>query len=67
MLEARLGVGVRPRQLAVRTLLVGIVLAMSDDRPGHLVRVHRALLRLASSDKERLGVRRRSGRLVPTT
>jgi hypothetical protein len=56
-LEARLGVGVRPRQLAVRTLLVGIVLAMSDDRPAHLARVHRALLALASRDRVRLGVR----------
>ena len=57
VLEARLGVGVRPRQLAVRTLLVGLVLAIADDRPAHLVRVHRALVALAPHDKERLGVR----------
>jgi hypothetical protein len=56
-IEKLLAVGVRPRQLAVRTLLVGIVLAIGDDRPGHLVRVHRALLALAGRDKERLGVR----------
>jgi len=55
-LEARLDVGVRPRQLAVRTLLVGIVLTVGDDRPAHLARVHRALVALAPSDKARLGV-----------
>ena len=56
VLEARLGVGPRPRQLAVRTLLVGIVMAIGDDRPAQLVRVHRALLSLARRDRERLGV-----------
>jgi hypothetical protein len=56
-LEVALGIGVRPRQLSVRTLLVGIIVALGDDRPAHLSRVHRCLLGLSGSDKERLGVR----------
>lgn len=56
-LESALGVGVRPRQLSVRTLLVGIIVALGDDRPAHLTRVHRCLLGLAGADQERLGVR----------
>ena len=35
-LEALLPVGVRPRQLGVHTLLVGICLALADGRPAHL-------------------------------
>ena len=56
VIEARLPTGGRPRQLAVRTLLVGVLLAASDDRPLQLVRVHQALISLDEPDKARLGV-----------
>jgi hypothetical protein len=55
-LEAALPTGGRPRQLSVRTLLVGIMLCQADDRPGHLVRVHRALTGLDVAEQRRLGV-----------
>lgn len=55
-IEASLPVGGRPRQLSVRTLLVGMLAAVADDRPGHLVRVHRALLALAPDHHRRLGI-----------
>lgn len=55
-LEARLPTGGRPRQLAARTLLVGMLLAARDGRPAHLVRVHRALVDLHPADRRRLGV-----------
>ncbi|HYB22290.1 MAG TPA: hypothetical protein VED41_00735, partial [Solirubrobacteraceae bacterium] len=55
-IEAMLPVGVRPRQLSVRTLLLGMLLALSDYRPAHLVRVHEALCSLPVKDKWRLGV-----------
>ena len=55
-LEAALPVGVRPRQLSVRTLVLGIVVALGDGRPAHLTRVHTALVSLAPSDRRRLGV-----------
>jgi hypothetical protein len=55
-IEMLLPVGIRCRQLAVRTLLVGIMAALADDRPGHLVRVHRALVSLGDADQARLGV-----------
>lgn len=55
-LELRLPAGGRPRQLPVRTLLVGMLAAQADDRPAHLVRVHRALLSLSGADQRRLGV-----------
>jgi hypothetical protein len=35
-IEAMLPVGVRPRQLKVRTLLAGLRLAQADHRPAHL-------------------------------
>lgn len=54
--EAMLPVGVRPRQLSVRTLLVGILLALCDGRPGHLSRVHEALVSLPAPERRRLGV-----------
>jgi hypothetical protein len=55
-IEALLPIGVRPRQLRVRTLLVGMLLAAVDGRPAHLTRVHRALLCLPEQDQRRLGV-----------
>lgn len=55
-LEALLAIGVRPRQLSVRTLLLGILLALADGRPAHLTRVHAALLALDDDDRRRLGV-----------
>lgn len=55
-LEVLLPVGVRPRQLSVRTLLVGVLLALGDDRPAHLTRVHASLLALGGAERRRLGV-----------
>lgn len=49
-------IGGRPRQLGIRTLLVGIALAIADDRPAHLRRVHEALVSLAPGDQARMGV-----------
>jgi hypothetical protein len=46
----------RPRQLPVRTLLLGMMLALSDHRPAHLTRVHRALVALPEPDRWRLCV-----------
>ena len=55
-LEELLPIGVRPRQLKVRTLLVGILLALTDGRPAHLTRVHAALVGLGDYERRRLGV-----------
>ena len=55
-IEAMLPIGVRPRQLSVRTLLAGMCLAQADGRPAHLTRVHRALTSLPEDDQRRLGV-----------
>jgi hypothetical protein len=55
-IEALLPVGVRPRQLSVRTLLLGVLLALGDGRPCHLTRVHTALVSLPEADRRRLGV-----------
>jgi hypothetical protein len=46
----------RRRQLSVRTLLVGILLAIADDRACHLTRVHTALLELGDDARRRLEV-----------
>jgi hypothetical protein len=54
--EALLPVGVRPRQLSVRTLLLGMLTALSDGRPAHLRRVHEALRSLPAQQQWRLGV-----------
>lgn len=54
--EALLAVGVRPRQLSVRTLLLGVLLTLADGRPAQLNRVHQALCGLDRSDRLRLGV-----------
>ena len=55
-IEAMLPIGVRPRQLTVRTLLAGMWLAQADHRPAHLTRVHQALVSLPEDDQRRLGV-----------
>jgi hypothetical protein len=55
-IEAMLPAGVRARQLSVRTLLAGMCAAHADHRPGHLTRVHRALVSLPEDQQRRLGV-----------
>jgi hypothetical protein len=55
-IEAMLPIGVRARQLEVRTLLVGMCLAHAGHRPAHLTRVHQALISLPVDDLWRLGV-----------
>ena len=55
-IEAVLPSGARARQLAVRTLLLGMMLALADGRPAHLTRVHQALAGLPEGDQRRLGV-----------
>jgi hypothetical protein len=62
-IEALLPLGVRPRQLCVRTLLIGMLLVAVHGRPAHLRRVHEALLALEEQERWRLGVlaRWRSG------
>lgn len=51
-----LPIGVRARQLKVRTLLLGMLLVLADHRPAHLSRVHQALITLPGDDQARLGV-----------
>jgi hypothetical protein len=48
--------GARKRQLTVRTLLLGMLLALADGRPAHLTRVHQALTSLPEGEQRRLGV-----------
>ncbi|MDA8314564.1 MAG: hypothetical protein M0010_05240 [Actinomycetota bacterium] len=56
-LEARLPLGIRPRQCSLRTLLVGMLEALCKGRQvAHLVGVHDALVGLDAPDKVRLGV-----------
>jgi len=55
-IEAMLPIGVRVRQLEVRTLLAGMCLAQAGHRPAHLTRVHQALISLPVDDLWRLGV-----------
>jgi hypothetical protein len=55
-IEAALPIGVRRRQLSVRTLLAGMCLAQADHRPAHITRVHQALISLPGDDQRRLGV-----------
>jgi hypothetical protein len=55
-IEALLPIGVRPRQLRVRTLLLGMLLVAADNRPAHLTGVHQTLIALPDSDRWRLGV-----------
>ncbi len=55
-IEDMLPAGARARQLSVRTLLLGMMLALGDGRPAHLTRVHQALVSLPGDDQRRLGV-----------
>ena len=55
-IEVLLPIGVRHRQLTARTLLTGMMLTLTDDRPAHLTRVHAALTTLPADDQARLGV-----------
>jgi hypothetical protein len=55
-IEAALPIGVRPRQLSIRTLLAGLRLALAGHRPAHLTRVHQALTSLPEDEQRRLGV-----------
>ena len=55
-IELLLPIGVRRRQLRVRTLLAGMMLSQADQRPAHLTRVRDALTALPGPDQVRLGV-----------
>ncbi len=55
-IEPLLPIGVRARQLLVRTLLLGMLLVLADHRPVHLTRVRQALAHLPEADQRRLGV-----------
>jgi hypothetical protein len=55
-IEPLLPTGVRARQLAVRTLLLGMLLVLADRRPAFLTEVHHALVSLPEADQRRLGV-----------
>ncbi len=55
-IEAMLPIGVRARQLTIRTLLAGMCLTQADGRPAHLTRVHQALTALSQDDQRRLSV-----------
>jgi hypothetical protein len=55
-IEDMLPAGVRRRQLPVRTLFLGMLLALADDRPAQLTRLHQALTSLPAADQARLGV-----------
>jgi hypothetical protein len=55
-IETQMPIGVRPRQLSVRTLLAGLCLTQADGRPAHLTRVHQALTSLPEAEQRRLGV-----------
>ena len=55
-IEALLPSGARRRQLTVRTLLLGMLLALAAGRPAHLTRVRQALTSLPGDEQRRLGV-----------
>jgi hypothetical protein len=48
-IEAALPIGVRTRQLRVRTLLIGMLVTLADHRPAHLTRVRQALMGTSGS------------------
>ncbi len=60
-IEELLPAGVRHRQLPVRTLLTGMMLALAGDRPAHLTRVHQTLTALPADDQARPGVAEERG------
>jgi hypothetical protein len=53
-IEQALPVGVRRRQLSVRTLLLGMALTATACRPAPLRRIHQALLALPEPQQQRL-------------
>ena len=55
-IEVLLPVGVRHRQLRVRTLILGMLLTLADRRPAFLTEVHAALIALPEPGQARLGV-----------
>jgi hypothetical protein len=55
-IEALLPAGVRHRQLSARTLLLGMLLTLTDRRPAYLTEAHAALTALPAADQMRLGV-----------
>ena len=55
-IEAMLPIGVRHRQLRVRTLLAGMLLVLADQRPAHLTRLRDALTALPGPEQARPGV-----------
>lgn len=55
-IEVLLPIGVRHRQLRVRTLILGILLTLASRRPAFLTEVHEALTALPADDLPRLGV-----------
>ena len=52
----RLLMGCAPRELAVCSLLLGMLIVLADHRPAHLTRVHRALVSLPEVGQQRPGV-----------
>ena len=55
-IEVLLPLGVRHRQLRVRTLILGMLLTLDSRRPAFLTEVHAALTALPADDLARLGV-----------
>jgi hypothetical protein len=55
-IEVLLPIGVRHRQLRVRTLILGMLLTLASRRPAFLTEVHEALTALPAGDLARLGV-----------
>ena len=55
-IELLLPVGVRSRQLSVRTLMLGALLVAADQRPMFVSNIHRALTGLPEPDQRRLGI-----------
>lgn len=55
-IEVLLPIGVRHRQLRVRTLILGMLLTLASRRPAFLTEVHEALIALPEPGQARLGV-----------
>jgi hypothetical protein len=56
LLQEKMPKGGRPRRLSCHAVLVGIMLALSDHRPAHLVAAYRTLLSLGVTERIALGV-----------